>query len=164
MPACLLAQSYAEAVDVPGKDAATLYNRAKEWFSEGFNAQADEPFIEDKAQGKLTGKGKFKFLIYSNDVAVNLNTTYTLKISVTDGQYKYEFENIMLEHGKKFPVSTFKQGSTREGTAEMYKMAGMKSPSKKMIEMNVNYNTRVIKQLEFELGRITESLSEKMKK
>lgn len=164
MPACLLAQNYTAAVDVPGKDAATLYNKAKEWFAESFSTPGKEPLVEDKANGKLTGKENFTSLIYSNDVAVNLAASYTVKVSVKDGQYKYEFENIMVEHGRKYPLSTFKNGTTREGTIEMFKIAGMKSPSKKMIEANIDYNSKVVKQVDEEINRLIENLGEKMKK
>jgi hypothetical protein len=163
MPSCLFAQSYSETVEVQGENAATLYTKAKEWFVETFNGKGDQAPTEDKTNGKLTGRGSATSLIYTNDVAINMILTYALKVSVKDGQYKYEFENIMVEHGKKFPLTAFKSGTTVEGTKELFKISGMKSPSKKMIDQNIDYNTRVIKQVDIELNRIIDSLAEKMK-
>ena len=163
IPTCLFAQSYTEAVDVPGKNAATLYKSAKEWYAENINVKGDLPLTEDNAAGKMLGKGSATFLVYSNDVAVNMIMTYALKLNVKEGQYTYEFYNIMIEHGRKFPYATFKSGSTIEGTKELYKTSGMKSPTKKMLEANVEYNTKVLNQVDIELKRLIESLSDKMK-
>jgi hypothetical protein len=164
LPAGLFAQSYTETVDVPGKDAAALYKKAKEWFAQSPNTTVNEPLKEEEAKGILAGKEKLNYLIYSNNVAVNLIANYVLRIIVKDGQYKYEIDNVMIEHGNKFPLVAFKNGLTREGTIDMYKAAGMKSPSKKMIESNIDYNTKVVKGLETELNRVTESLKEGMVK
>lgn len=119
--------------------------------------------MEDKVQGKLTGNENATFLIYSNDIAAKMNMTYALKVSVKDGQYKYEFDNIMVEHGKKYPLATFKNGSTVEGIKELFKTSGMKNISKKMIEVNVDYNTKVVNQVDMELKRLIDSLKEAMK-
>ncbi len=162
LPICLFAQSYSETVDMPGKDASALYNKALKWFKESFPDGDAESLKEDQANGILTGREKFAYLIYSNNVAVNMTATYILRISVKDGQYKYEFDNVMIEHGKKFPLSSFKNGMTREGTIEMYKASGMPAPSKKMIETNIEYSTKVVNQFETEINRIIESLKEKM--
>jgi hypothetical protein len=163
LPTCLFAQNYNGTVDVKGKDAATLYNSAKEWFAVTFNAKIDLPPVEDKDQGKLTGNENSTFLIYSNDIAAKMNMTYALKVNVKDGQYKYEFDNIMVEHGKKYPLATFKNGSTAEGIKELFKTSGMKNISKKMIEVNVDYNIKVINQVDMELNRLIDSLGETMR-
>lgn len=163
MPTCLFAQNYSGTVDVKGKDAAMLYNSAKEWFAVTFNAKSDLPPVEDKVEGKLTGNENAAFLIYSNDIAAKMNMTYSLKVSVKDGQYKYEFDKIMVEHGKKYPLSTFKNGSTAEGIKELFKTSGMKNITKKMIEVNVDYNNKVISRVDTELNRLIDSLAETMK-
>jgi hypothetical protein len=162
LPVGLFAQSYTETVDVPGKDAASLYKKAKEWFTESSNVTANEPLKEDVAKGILAGKEKLNYLIYSNNVAINVIANYVFRIIVKDGQFKYEVDNVMIEHGTKFPLAAFKNGLTREGTIEMYKAAGMKSPSKKMIESNIDYNTKVVTGFETELKRVTDSLKERM--
>ena len=162
LPSGLYAQSYTESVNVPGKNAAALYAKAKEWFTETYNGKADLPPTEDKAAGKLSGKGSATFLVYSNDVAVNLILSYALRINVKDGQYKYEFDNIMVEHGRKFPLAIFKNGTTVEGTKELFQTSGSKAPSKKMIELNIDYNNRVITSVDNELKRLIDNLSEKM--
>jgi len=162
LPSCLCAQSYTESVNVPGKNAAALYSKAKEWFTETYTGKNDVPPVEDKAAGKLSGKGGAAFLVYSNDVAVNMILSYAIRINVKDGQYKYEFDNIMVEHGRKFPLAIFKNGTTVEGSKELFKTSGLKAPSKKMIDLNIDYNTRVFTSVDNELKRLIDSLSEKM--
>jgi len=129
MPFGLFAQSYVKTVDVPGKDAATLYNKAKEWFAESFTTPGSVPPTEDPAQLKLTGRESVTSMIYSNQVAVSFKTSFLLILSFKDGQYKYEFDNIMVDRGQRIALSTFKNGTTRQGTIEMYKAAGQKTPS-----------------------------------
>lgn len=163
MPSCLFAQNYTENVDVPGKNSATLYKMAKEWFTESFTAKDDLPPVEDNAHGKLSGKENSTFMVYSSDVAVNMSLSYNIKVTVKDGQYKYEIDNIMVGNGKKFPISTFREGSTREGTIQMFKTAGMKTPTKKMIESSIDYSVKVATQVDTELKRVIDSLSDKMK-
>ncbi len=162
LPAGLCAQSYSETVNVPGKDAASLYNKARQWFSEKMNNNDSETLKEDRVNGILTGKGKYDYMIYSNDVAMSMAATYLLRISVKEGQYKYEFDNVMIEHGRKYALSEFKNGMTREGTIKMYKISGLDTPSKKMIESNIDTSTKVVNQFEEEVNRITESLKETM--
>lgn len=163
LPVGLFAQSNTETVDVPGKDAVTLYNTAKQWFAETFKTPGNEALKEEVDKGVLTGKEKYVYLIYSNNVAYNMIATYILRISVKDGQYKYEFDNVMIEHGRKFPLSSFKDGTTREGTIKMYKASGRLTPSKRVIEMNIDYSTKVVNNIEAEFKRITDSLEAKMK-
>jgi hypothetical protein len=162
LPIGLFAQSYTETVDIPGKEASTLYNKAKKWFAESMNNSDNETLIEDQSKGILTGKEKFSYLIYSNDVVVNMIATYLLRVIIKDGLYKYEIDNVMIEHGKKFPLSAYKNGTTKEGTIETFKASGMTTPSKKMIETNVDFSTKVVNQFEEEIKRVTESLKESM--
>jgi len=162
MPLGLTAQTYNASVDVPGKNAASLYNKAKEWFAESFNTPGVDPPSEDIAKGILTGRESVTSLIYSNDVAVNINISFLFKVSVKDGQYQYEIDNIMIERGKKFPLSAFKNGSTRQGTIDMYKAGGQKTPSNKAIEENIEYSVNIVNKVNSELNRLIDSLAEKM--
>ena len=162
MPFGLFAQNYTASVEVTGKDAATLYNKAKEWFAESFTTPGVVPPTEEAAKGILTGRESVKSMIYSNDVALNITTSFIFKISVKEGQYKYDIDNIMVERGPKYPLSSFKSGMTREGTLEIYKAAGMKTPTKKTIETNVDYSVKIVNKVEGELNRLINSLAEKM--
>lgn len=162
MPLGLFAQTYSASVDVPGKDAAALYIKAKEWFAESFNAPGVVPPTEDIVKGTLTGRESVASLIYSNDVAVNINISFIFKVSVKDGQYQYDIDNIMIERGKKFPLSAFKNGSTRQGTIDMYKAGGQKTPSNKTIEENIEYSVNIVNKVNSELNRLIDSLAEKM--
>jgi len=162
MPVSPFAQTYSATVDVPGKDAATLFGKAKEWFAESFNTPGVDPPTEDAAQGKLTGRESISSLIYSNEKAVRFNTFFLFKLSVKEGQYKYDIENIMVENGQKIALSTFKNGMTRQGTIDMYKAAGMKNPSNKFIETNIDYSVKVVNKVDAELNRLISSLADKM--
>lgn len=163
VPNFLFAQKYSGDVKVEGKKASYLFGKAKEWFAENHKSADNAPFIEDVSNNKIKGSGQFSFMIYANDVAVNMVTFYNLTVSVKDNAYSYSFDNIMLEHGRKFPLASFKEGMTKEGSTEMFKTGGVKVPSKKMIETNVNYSIKVVTQCEADLERIISSLEEKMK-
>ena len=163
LPLSLFAQSYSGEVKVPGKEAAVLFSKSQEWFSENHKTADNVPPVEDISNRKIKGNGKFMFIIYSNGLAINMITTYAVTVDVNDGLYSYAFENIMIEHGRKFPLSSFKNGMTREGTIEMFKMGGLNTPSKKMIETNMDYNTKVFEQFEANINRVITSLEDKMK-
>ena len=162
MPFGLFAQSYTKTVDVPGKDAVMLYNKAKGWFAESFNTPGSVPPTEDAAQRKLTCRESVTSMIYWNEVAVSFKTSFLLILSFKDGQYKYEFDNIMVDRGQKIALSTFKNGTTREGTIEMYKAAGQKTPSNKTIESNIEYSVKIVNKVDAELNRLIDSLADKM--
>jgi hypothetical protein len=163
VPNFLFAQKYSGDVQVEGKKASYLYGKAREWFAENHKSVDNAPFVEDVSNGKIKGNGEFSFMIYTNDVAINMVTYFNLVVSVKDNNYSYAFDNIMLEHGKKFPLASFKEGMTKEGSTEMFKAGGVKVPSKKMIETNVDYSTKVVNQCDADLERIISSLEEKMK-
>jgi hypothetical protein len=162
MPLSLFAQTYNASVDVPGKNAAALFSKAKEWYAESFTGPGVVPPTEDIAKGTLTGRESVASLIYSNSVAVNINISFIFNVSVKDGQYQYEIDNIMIERGKKFPLSAFKNGSTRQGTIDMYKAGGQKTPSNKTIEENIEYSVNIVNKVNSELNRLIDSLAEKM--
>jgi len=163
LPFSLYAQNYSGEVKVPGKDAALLFSKAQEWFSENHKSADNVPPVEDIPNRKIKGNGNFTFIIYTNELAVNIITSYAITVSVNNGLYNYAFENIMIEHGRKFPLSSYKNGMTREGTIEMFQMGGVKAPSKKMIESNMDYNTKVFEQFEANIDRVITSLEDKMK-
>lgn len=162
LPVGLVAQGYTKTVDTPGKYATALFSTAKQWYSENFKGPGIDPPKEDAAQSKLSGRGMVKSLIYSNAVAVNINISFLLTVTVKDGQYKYEFDNIMIEHGQRIALAQFKEGTSKEGTIEMYKSAGMKPPSNKTIEESIDYSKKVVDKADEELNRLIDSLAEKM--
>ncbi len=163
VPHFLFAQNYSGEVKVPGKNAVYLFGKAREWFAENHKSPDKTPFTEDVSNGKIKGSGQFSFMVYSNDIAMNVAAFYNLIITIRDNSYSYSFDNIMLERGRKFPLSTFKEGMTKEGTVEMFKTGGVKAPGKKMIETNMDYNTKVVNQCESEIERIASSIEDKMK-
>ena len=162
-PVLLFGQSYSGEVKVPGKNAAYLFTKAKEWFKENHKSPDNSPFTEDAANGKIKGNGQFSFIVYSNDVALNMVTYYVLVVTVKDNLYSYAFDNIMVEHGRKFPLSMFKNGMTKEGSIELYKSGGMTSPGKKAIETNVDYSIKVFNQCQSDIEGVIARLEDTMK-
>lgn len=79
--------------------ANELYSIAKSWFAEKYNSAQDVIQLDDKENGKIIGKGKFKYnsnvFSYSNGTKGYIS--YTISIAVKDGRYKYEIKNFIHE-------------------------------------------------------------------
>lgn len=74
-----------------------LYIRAREWFARIFVSAQDVIQMDDKAAGKIIGKGVYKNL--KTGIFVDNTTTiyYTVSITVKDGRYRYEISDIYRE-------------------------------------------------------------------
>jgi len=109
-----------DVVLVDSASKATLYSKAREWFSKSFKSAKAVLDLEDKENGKLIGKANFtvfstesssenefvklpklssKYLKEVKD-AMNVKKTievgridFTISIYVKDGRYKYEITN-----------------------------------------------------------------------
>lgn len=91
--------TYSGVVQVEGKTAAQLYDMALMWYNDAFKSGKDVLQITDKEGGKLMGKAVFTHTI---ELIGALNTTegkvtYSVKIFVKDGRYKYEISDFISE-------------------------------------------------------------------
>ncbi len=79
--------------------ASQLFINAKSWFAENYKNSQNVIQFEDKEEGKIIGKGSFKYnsnvFVYSNGTKGNIS--YTITIYVKDGRYKYEISNFIHE-------------------------------------------------------------------
>jgi hypothetical protein len=163
LPFISFGQNYSGDVKVPGKNSAYLFSKAEEWLKENHKSTDNTPYKTDPSTGKLRGSGQFSYIVYSNNVTLKMVTYYNVVITIKDNLYNYSFDNIMIENGRKFPLTMFKTGTTKEGTIELYKNSGQPTPGKKAIETNIDYSTKVVNQVQENLEGVIASLEDKMK-
>jgi len=93
-----LSYSKVEYVDSTLK-SSELFTRAREWFALTFRSSNDVIQLEDKQNGKLIGKGAFKYtsrILYGSEGTKGW-VYYTLTIQVKDGRYKFDLTNFIHE-------------------------------------------------------------------
>lgn len=92
-PFCLKAQNltFSEVVTLDSVSQKAIYNRAKEWFVSSFNSGKDVIQLQNDEDGKLIGKGNFKF--YGKPFTSGTNSTgpvsFLVTIETKDGKYRY---------------------------------------------------------------------------
>ena len=92
--------TYTEVVKVDSIITADeLYNRARLWFAETYKDANSVLQISDKQAGELVGKGNMKHTpsswVGTSGVAGFIS--YTIKINVKDGRYKYQVSKFYHE-------------------------------------------------------------------
>lgn len=110
LPIFCFAQEYSEVVHVEGKTAQQLYTSAREWFAKTFVSANDVIQMEDPTSGKIIGKGSnhiSESYVVGKGLATFFTTTdwyptYTLKIEVKEGRYKYELTDIKIKSITEF--------------------------------------------------------------
>ena len=82
--------TFQEVVQSPGISQDELYTRAREWFALTFKSAQDVIQMDDKASGKIIGKGAHRgtAMILLTPSAFSLN--YTVSLTVKEGRYRYE--------------------------------------------------------------------------
>jgi hypothetical protein len=81
---------YTGVVDVPNTSKDELFDRAKIWFVNSYRSANDVLQLDDKANGRLIGKGYFE----QYDRTLNVSVYHTISIYVKDNKYKYEITNL----------------------------------------------------------------------
>jgi hypothetical protein len=93
--------TFSEVVTVDSTTKDQLFDKGREWFVDNFKDSKNVLEVNDKATGELLGKGSIK---YSPDVsaaaAVTGWITFSIKIKVKDGKYKYEIGDFVHEANK----------------------------------------------------------------
>lgn len=80
------------------KTKEQLYSSARSWFNKSFKTSKEVVQLEDKESGELAGKGSLRITkLYKASLGVTINTngyaSFSVRILVKDGKYKYEFED-----------------------------------------------------------------------
>lgn len=76
-----------------------LFKRARMWFAESFKSSKDVLQISDKESGELVGKPMFTYYsqYFTGSGATKGKVSYTVKVFVKQGRYKYEIGDFMHE-------------------------------------------------------------------
>jgi hypothetical protein len=108
--------SFNEVVKVEGVSKDDLYLRAREWFAKSFRSSKDVIQMDDKASGKIIGKGGAKGTYSQLLFTGPLYVEYTITIVVKDGRYRYEISDF----GYYPPANNYSYRQNREDFNTIY--------------------------------------------
>lgn len=89
--------TYQEVVKVEGITKDELYIRAREWFAKTFVSAQDVIQMDDKASGKIIGKGSSSGFYSILMSIIPYSLTYTVSITAKDGRYRYEISPFLVD-------------------------------------------------------------------
>ncbi len=90
--------TYQEIVKVDGVNKDELYVRAREWFALTFKSSKDVIQMDDKAAGKIIGKGSSEGSTKYRMLTMDYWLNYTVSITVKEGRYRYEITDFVIEN------------------------------------------------------------------
>lgn len=84
---------YSDVIEVEGASKSELYNRAKIYLADAFVDLNEVIQVDDKDAGIIVCKGLLKYTptFISGSAGTEGYIKFTLKISLKEGRYKYEF-------------------------------------------------------------------------
>ena len=99
--------SYSAVVQAEGVPQAELFVRAQAWFATTFKCGKCVMQTADKDAGQVIGRGAFEFesATLISSAVIHGWVTYTVKVFVKEGRYKYEITDFIHEGSKS--VSEF---------------------------------------------------------
>ena len=89
--------SYSGVVKVEGVSKDDLYTRSREWFARTFKSAKAVIQMDDKAAGKIIGKGYAEGSYVVLISAMKFDMWYTVSITVKDGRYRYELSDFTFQ-------------------------------------------------------------------
>ena len=91
--------SFTAVVQVEGVSQAELFVRAQAWFATTFKCGKCVMQTADKEAGQVIGRGAYEYAsaTFLSSKAISGWVTYTVKVFVKDGRYKYEITDFMHE-------------------------------------------------------------------
>lgn len=72
---------------------ADLYRKGREWFVNTYVDAKEVLQLDDKADGKLMGKGVYKYSFFNGLNSSSVTMGFTLNLDVKDGRYRYRIYN-----------------------------------------------------------------------
>lgn len=106
--------SYSEVVKVDGTSKDELYTRAREWFSMAFKDAKSVLDMDDKAAGKLIGKGNSTGTFNILGTRFTLRIHYTISVTTKDGRYRYEITDFTTSEDGTTNKFTMEEVNTRD--------------------------------------------------
>jgi hypothetical protein len=91
--------TYQDVVKVDGVSKDDIYVRAREWYARAFSSANSVIQMDDKAAGKIIGKGLSSSYYTVMRRPVNYNLHYTISITAKEGRYRYEITSFNVETG-----------------------------------------------------------------
>lgn len=85
--------SYSDVIHVDSVTRDQLFSRAQIWVNDAFRSGKDVTQLADKQNGTLTGTANMKILFKIRKGTWPALVTFSFKILVKDGKYKYVFDN-----------------------------------------------------------------------
>jgi hypothetical protein len=85
---------YEGVVDVsPESKQADLYRTGRTWFVDTYVDAKEVLQLDDKADGKMMGKGRYKYSFLNGINISAVTMRFTLALDVKDGKYRYRIYN-----------------------------------------------------------------------
>jgi hypothetical protein len=85
---------YEGVVDVPATSKqADLYRTGRTWFVDTYVDAKEVLQLDDKADGKMMGKGRYKYSFLNGINISQVLMRFTLALDVKDGKYRYRMYN-----------------------------------------------------------------------
>jgi hypothetical protein len=85
--------TYQEVIEVSGATKEELFDKARMWFTVTYVDAKSVIEVEDKAEGKIIGKGSFLIPFSLADRAIQ----HVVTLEVKNGRYRYTFTNFYLD-------------------------------------------------------------------
>lgn len=89
--------TYQEVVHVDSTSKDELYTRAREWFARNFVSSKEVLQMEDRAAGKIIGKGSADGYATFQKASVGYWLHYTISITIKEGRYRYEITDFKIQ-------------------------------------------------------------------
>lgn len=87
---------YEGVVDVnPASKQADLYRAGRTWFVDTYVDAKEVLQLDDKADGKMMGKGRYKYSFLNGINISAVTMRFTLALDVKDGKYRYRIYNFV---------------------------------------------------------------------
>ncbi|WP_165836081.1 DUF4468 domain-containing protein [Marinifilum breve] len=155
-------KEYTEVVNVDGKTADQLYSSAREWFAETFKSANAVLQMDDPVAGKLIGNGISQVHITVRSMTVPVDMSFSIKVFVKDGKYKYDINSILIGGQYKSTLEEYEHACTYEGAKAALIKAGMRNPKDKLIQKTMAANKLNYPLFEQEIEKIAKSLKKAM--
>lgn len=152
--------SYSEVIHVDSTTKDQLFSRARIWVNDAFKSGKDVTQLADKDAGTITGSANFIIHFTIRKGTWPARITFSFKILIKDGRYKYIFDNFFdqgleSDNPQTSGLDDFGSITTAKTTTKKEFMVSVSS-------MNVSWNS-VQREVDKEMVGIITDLKRAMK-
>lgn len=147
---------YEGVVDVPATSKqADLYRTGRTWFVDTYVDAKEVLQLDDKADGKMMGKGRYKYSFINGINLSQVLMRFTLALDVKDGKYRYRMYNFEGDN-----VNTSMLGGTNATQLRVLDYNQCYTDYK--ADKRAKYNLKVLQGMDTQVRYIVASLQKAM--